>query len=80
MMETSSIRTESAQSAQPRNEIAITMPDASVRKGTSWETSPMDVAKDISKSLSERVVIAKASLLVLPPRAIADSNLTRVGK
>ncbi|EJD47876.1 threonyl-tRNA synthetase [Auricularia subglabra TFB-10046 SS5] len=45
--------------AQPRQEITIEMPDSSQRKGTSWQTSPMDVAKEISKSLSERVVIAK---------------------
>ncbi|KAH9992345.1 threonyl-tRNA synthetase [Russula vinacea] len=45
--------------AQPRQEITITLPDGAERKGTSWETSPMDVAKDISKSLSERLVIAK---------------------
>jgi len=35
------------------------MPDGSVREGTAWETSPMDIAKSIAKSLSERVVIAK---------------------
>lgn len=45
--------------AQPRDEIVITMPDGSERKGLSWETSPMDVAKEVSKSLSERIVIAK---------------------
>ncbi|KAF8579070.1 tars protein [Ramaria rubella] len=44
---------------QPRQEIQVTMPDGSVKKGTSWETSPMDVSKEISKSLSERIVIAK---------------------
>lgn len=47
--------------AQPREEITITMPDGSQRKGTSWETSPMDVAKEVSKSLSERIVIAKVN-------------------
>ncbi|KAJ7291211.1 hypothetical protein C8J57DRAFT_1271824 [Mycena rebaudengoi] len=47
--------------AQPRNEITITMPDGSERKGLSWETSPMDVAKEVSKSLSERIVIAKVN-------------------
>jgi len=41
------------------------MPDGSIRKGTSWETSPMDVAKEVSKSLSERIVIAKV-LFYLP--------------
>ena len=38
------------------------MPDGSERKGKSWETSPMDVARDVSKSLSERIVIAKVCL------------------
>ena len=45
--------------AQPREEITVTMPDGSERKAKSWETSPMDVAKEVSKSLSERIVIAK---------------------
>ncbi|KAJ6613558.1 hypothetical protein B0H10DRAFT_2165242 [Mycena sp. CBHHK59/15] len=31
------------------------------RNGKSWETSPMDVAKEVSKSLSERIVIAKVN-------------------
>ncbi|KAG8958477.1 threonyl-tRNA synthetase [Tulasnella sp. 419] len=44
---------------QPRQEISITLPDGSERKGTSWQTSPLDVAKEISKSLADRVVIAK---------------------
>ncbi|KAI5119862.1 hypothetical protein M0805_000696 [Coniferiporia weirii] len=44
---------------QPRQEISITLPDGSMRKGTSWKTSPMDVAKELSKSLPERIVIAK---------------------
>ena len=50
--------------AQPREEISVTMPDGSERKAKSWETSPMDVAKDVSKSLSERIVIAKVSLFI----------------
>ncbi|KAF8180102.1 hypothetical protein BJ912DRAFT_882880 [Pholiota molesta] len=45
--------------AQPRDEITVTMPDGSERKAKSWETTPMDVAKEVSKSLSERIVIAK---------------------
>ncbi|KAF8065195.1 hypothetical protein FPV67DRAFT_1501757 [Lyophyllum atratum] len=45
--------------AQPREEITVTLPDGSERKGKSWETSPMDIAKEVSKSLSERIVIAK---------------------
>jgi threonyl-tRNA synthetase len=50
-------------SAQPREDIVITMPDGSERKGKSWQTSPMDVAKEVSKSLSERIVIAKVNTL-----------------
>ncbi|KAI0305184.1 tars protein [Multifurca ochricompacta] len=45
--------------AQPRQEITIDLPDGTGRKGTSWETTPMDIAKEISKSLSEKIVIAK---------------------
>ncbi|KAK3808599.1 MAG: hypothetical protein J3Q66DRAFT_392094 [Benniella sp.] len=45
--------------AQPRAPIAVTMPDGSQREGVAWQTSPMDIAKSISKGLSERVVIAK---------------------
>ncbi|KAG0232594.1 threonyl-tRNA synthetase [Actinomortierella wolfii] len=51
--------TDEEEAAQPRVPISITMPDGSVREGTAWETSPMDIAKAIAKSLAERVVIAK---------------------
>ncbi|KAF9358674.1 threonyl-tRNA synthetase [Mortierella sp. AD094] len=44
---------------QPRVAITITMRDGSKREGVAWQTSPMDIAKGIAKSLSERVVIAK---------------------
>ncbi|PWN49265.1 threonyl-tRNA synthetase [Violaceomyces palustris] len=47
--------------AQPRKPITITMPDGKTMEATSWETSPMDIAKQISKSLSERVIIAKVN-------------------
>ncbi|KAF8717288.1 Threonyl and Alanyl tRNA synthetase, partial [Rhizoctonia solani] len=45
--------------AQPREPITITLPDGSTKEGKSWETSPMSIAAQLSKSLSERVVIAK---------------------
>ncbi|KAF9256032.1 threonyl-tRNA synthetase [Marasmius fiardii PR-910] len=47
--------------AKPREEITITLPDGNEKKGLSWDTSPMDVAKEISKGLSEKVVIAKVN-------------------
>jgi len=45
--------------AKLRQEIHITLKDGSEKTGTSWETTPMDIAREISKSLSERLVIAK---------------------
>ena len=46
---------------QPRQEITVTLPDGAQRTGTSWETSPLDIAKEISKGLADKVVIAKVS-------------------
>ncbi|KAJ3100474.1 threonyl-tRNA synthetase [Phlyctochytrium planicorne] len=47
--------------AKPRVDIKITLPDGREMSGKSWETTPMDIAKLLSKSLSERVVIAKVN-------------------
>ncbi|KAI8880867.1 threonyl-tRNA synthetase [Backusella circina FSU 941] len=44
---------------KPREPITITLPDGSVKEGTSWETTPMDIALGIAKSLAERTVISK---------------------
>ncbi|EKM56703.1 uncharacterized protein PHACADRAFT_194288 [Phanerochaete carnosa HHB-10118-sp] len=46
---------------QPRQEIEITLLDGSKRQGTSWETSPMGIAKQISQGLADRTVIAKVN-------------------
>ena len=45
--------------AQPRELIQVTLPDGSVREGKSFETSPMDIARDLAKSLADRAVIAE---------------------
>ena len=50
-----------AHADQPRQEISVTLKDGSERKGMSWETSPMDIAKQISQGLADRAVIAKVS-------------------
>ncbi|KAI9217652.1 hypothetical protein BC828DRAFT_351277 [Blastocladiella britannica] len=42
-----------------REPITITLPNGSERAGTSWETTPMEIARSIAKSLGDRVVIAK---------------------
>ena len=52
--------------AQPREEITITLPDGAERKGTSWETSPMSIALEISKGLADKVVIAKVGQSPFP--------------
>ncbi|GAA5858453.1 hypothetical protein JCM1840_001214 [Sporobolomyces johnsonii] len=45
--------------AMPREPITITLPDGTTKEGTSYETSPMSIALGISKSLADKVVIAK---------------------
>ncbi|KAJ9160535.1 Threonyl-tRNA synthetase [Coniochaeta hoffmannii] len=44
---------------KPREQITITMPDGSIKTGTSYETSPGDIAKGISNSLYKRAVVAR---------------------
>lgn len=44
---------------QPRDEITITLPNGDTKSGQAWETTPMSIAKDISTSLADKVIIAK---------------------
>ena len=44
---------------KPREPISITMPDGSIKVGTSWETTPAEIAKGISNSLFKRTVVAR---------------------
>ncbi|KAJ1325573.1 threonyl-tRNA synthetase [Microdochium nivale] len=44
---------------KPREPINITMPDGSIKVGTSYETTPGDIAKGISSSLYKRTVVAR---------------------
>jgi threonyl-tRNA synthetase len=44
---------------QPREDIEITMPNGDKKTGTSWETTPASIAREISKSLFERTVISQ---------------------
>lgn len=46
-------------SKQPRKPIKIEMPDGKVKDGTAWETTPLEIAKGISKKLGEAAVAAK---------------------
>lgn len=47
--------------SRERKDIKITLKDGSVRVGTAYETSPMNIAADIGKSFSERQVISKVN-------------------
>lgn len=44
---------------KPREEITVTLPNGSIVAGKSWETTPAAIARQISKSLFEKTVIAK---------------------
>ena len=45
--------------AQPRDPITITLPDGKEVAGTSWSTTPYEVASGISKGLADNCVVAK---------------------
>ncbi|KAI1338090.1 threonyl-tRNA synthetase [Xylariaceae sp. FL0016] len=44
---------------KPREPISITMPDGSVKPGTSYVTTPAEIAMGISKSLLKRTIVAR---------------------
>ena len=46
-------------SKMPKQPITITLGDGKIVAGNSWETSPASIARQISKSLLERTIIAK---------------------
>ena len=43
----------------PRVPITVSFPDGKQVAATAYETTPMMIAKEISKSLAERTIIAK---------------------
>ncbi|KAG2707469.1 hypothetical protein I3760_05G148900 [Carya illinoinensis] len=45
----------------PADPIKITLPDGTVKEGKKWVTSPMDVAKEISKSLAANALISQVN-------------------
>ncbi|TXG56339.1 hypothetical protein EZV62_017652 [Acer yangbiense] len=42
----------------PHDPIKVVLPDGSVKEGKRWESSPMDIAKGISKSLANNALIS----------------------
>lgn len=47
--------------AKPRQLIKVTLPDGKVVEGTSWESSPYDIAKGISQGLADNTIISKVN-------------------
>lgn len=47
--------------SMPRVPIKIVLKDGAQKDAISWETTPMDIAKGIAKSLADRLVIAKVN-------------------
>ncbi|XP_022152397.1 threonine--tRNA ligase, mitochondrial 1-like isoform X1 [Momordica charantia] len=43
----------------PSDTIEITLPDGTVKEGKKWQTAPIDVAREISKSLAANALIAQ---------------------
>lgn len=47
--------------SMPRVPITIVLKDGAKKEATAWETTPMDIARGISKSLADRLCIAKVN-------------------
>ncbi|EGG04898.1 uncharacterized protein MELLADRAFT_37217, partial [Melampsora larici-populina 98AG31] len=47
---------------KPREKILVQLPTGEPKEGISWETTPMEIARGLSKSLAERIVIAEVTL------------------
>ncbi|KAJ6903348.1 hypothetical protein NC651_020752 [Populus alba x Populus x berolinensis] len=45
----------------PHDSIKITLPDGTVKEGKRWESSPMDIAKEIGKSVAGNALISQVN-------------------
>ena len=45
--------------ALPTKEITVTLPDGAQKKGEAFKSAPIDIAKQISKQFSEKIVVSK---------------------
>ncbi|KAK9382705.1 uncharacterized protein V2V93DRAFT_343820 [Kockiozyma suomiensis] len=50
--------------SKPRTAIVVTLKDGSTKPGIAWETTPMSIAREISKSLADRTIISKVNNLL----------------
>ena len=42
----------------PKQPITVTLPDGKTKQGTSFETTPLDVAKMISSQLAKKIIVS----------------------
>ena len=63
--------------SKERKAINITLKDGTMKVGTAWETSPLDIAKEIGSGFADRMVIAKVNgqLWDLPRPLEGDAEL-----
>lgn len=52
----------------------VTLPDGKVKEGKKWVTSPMDIAKEISKSLAANALISQVSVIPNNPKSKFTCN------
>lgn len=45
--------------AESKVPITIELPDGSIKEGKAWETTPMDIAAQIAKSLAKKAIVAQ---------------------
>lgn len=50
--------------SKAREKISVQLPQGDPREAISWETSPLEIARSLSKSLAERIVIAEVVFLI----------------
>lgn len=43
----------------PKQPITVTLPDGNKKQGTSFETTPLDVAKMISNQLAKKIIVSQ---------------------
>ncbi|RLN86280.1 hypothetical protein BBJ28_00021424, partial [Nothophytophthora sp. Chile5] len=47
--------------AAQQTPIKVTLPDGAVKEGVAWQTTPLDVALQISQGLADQVVVARVT-------------------
>lgn len=62
----------------PRRPINVTLKDGKVLEGKSFETTPLDIAKKISKKLAENVIVAKVTYSKKDPNPFDAGKIVKI--